>query len=343
MVNLVILCGGVSPEHEISIRSTKNILAALDRDKYNFHVIGISKSGEWFLLDEDAIDKSIEGGNVLVKITPGKRDWLSTDDENIGPVDVVFPVLHGPNGEDGSIQGLLQNLGTPFVGPGVLSSSIAMDKDVCKSLLKNCNVLVANWISLRSDDEIPAYSIVSGKLGNILFVKPANMGSSVGVSRVTNENEWKDAVAEAFKYDSKILVEECLIGRELECAVLGNANPKASTVGEVKSGEVYSFDEKYASTSSAEIHIPADVSSDELQVLQSTALTSYKALGCEGLSRIDMFLTSEKKVYVNEVNTIPGFTSISMYPKLWEESGVNYSDLLDELITLGLQRGTVNF
>ena len=338
MTNLVLVCGGVSPEHEISLRSVKNIFQAIDKQKYAVQLIGISKTGNWLLMDPTDLLVSIPEDGKLVSISPGKADCFSTDQGSLGNVDVIFPVLHGPNGEDGSIQGLLQTLDIPFVGSGILSSSISMDKDIAKRLLDHQGINVAEWQTIRRDEDLPSFVEVTKKLGDVVFVKPSNMGSSVGVGRVSNEEEWKSATKTAFFHDKKILVEKCLIGREMECAVIGNKSPKASGVGEVESGAVYSYDEKYADSSKANITIPANVSRSELDLLKETAIRSYKTLECEGLARVDMFLMDSGEIFVNEVNTMPGFTSISMYPKLWQEEGINYSALLDSLIELALEK-----
>ncbi len=336
MKKVVLLCGGVSPEHEISLRSVKNIIKAIDENQYEVIVIGISKTGKWFLMNEDVLETTIpdEGESIFVK--PGSRECFHTLNSSLGEIDVIFPILHGPNGEDGSIQGLIQVLDVPFVGPGVLSSSISMDKEISKRLLQAEGIRVAKWLLMRTGDSIPNFDEVVKKLGGVVFVKPANMGSSVGVTRVSSGKEWMNAIDQAFVHDDKVLVEECLVGREMECAVLGNQSPKVSGVGEVKSGEVYSYDEKYSASSTAETIIPADVSVQELEALRSTALRAYKALECKGLSRVDMFLDSNGDAIVNEINTMPGFTSISMYPKLWENEGVTYSQLIDELIELAI-------
>lgn len=338
MKNLILICGGVSPEHDISIRSAKNILGALDRDRYNVRVVGIAKSGKWLLMEEKDLALSIPETGVEIQIFPGTRDCFRTEKSSLGKVDVVFPILHGPNGEDGTMQGLLKLLRLPFVGPGVLSSAISMDKDVAKKVLEKRSIKVAKWILIRKGEEVPSFEEVSKKLGEAVFVKPANMGSSVGVGRATSEIEWRSAIAQALLYDRKVLAEERLEGREIECAVMGNTNVEVSGVGEVRSGAVYSFDEKYSASSSAQTIIPAEVSESELRDLQQVAEQAYQALECEGLSRVDMFLTEKGDVYVNEVNTLPGFTSISMYPKLWSEAGISYSQLLDRLITLGIER-----
>ncbi|MEQ9468349.1 MAG: D-alanine--D-alanine ligase family protein [Ekhidna sp.] len=338
MINLLVLCGGQSPEHEISIRSTKNILEAIDRSRYQITVIGIAKSGSWRLIEENELKEVIVDQGLPVSIHPGETPCFSSTGKSLSSFDVVFPILHGPNGEDGTIQGLLRLLGIPFVGPGVLGSAVSMDKDVTKRLLRDAGLKVANWILVQRGSLIPSYHEVEKQLGSVVFVKPANMGSSVGVHHVTNEHEWTHAIEDALKYDRKALVERSISGRELECAVLGNETPKASGVGEVQSGEFYSYEEKYASTSHAEIVIPAQVDEKYLPELQRTAIRAYQALNCEGMSRVDMFLTEDGEILVNEVNTIPGFTSISMYPKLWEAAGLSYSKLIDRLIDLAIQR-----
>ncbi|WP_420318646.1 D-alanine--D-alanine ligase family protein [Ekhidna sp.] len=339
MKNLLVVCGGQSPEHSISIRSAKNILNALDRNKYHITLIGITQKGEWRMIQEDELGDTITNQGDVVSIVPGKAEFLMCENRSIGKFDVVFPILHGPNGEDGTVQGLFSLLQIRFVGPGVLSSSIAMDKDVTKRLLQESDIKVAPWRLLTKGDKVPGYYDIVDDLGEVVFVKPANMGSSVGVHRVENEKEWSVAIADAFKYDRRVLVEQSIIGRELECAVLGNNQPKATGVGEVRSGDFYSFDEKYAETSDAEIIIPAEIDRKYLPALKETAIQAYKTLCCEGMSRVDMFLTHAGEIYVNEVNTIPGFTSISMYPKLWEEEGLGYSELLDQLIDLSIERG----
>ncbi|MEO9870854.1 D-alanine--D-alanine ligase family protein [Ekhidna sp.] len=339
MKNILILCGGQSPEHVISIRSTKNIIKEIDKSRYNFSIIGISKAGSWRLVREDELAEEITTQGELVSIHPGGQDFFVSNNKSIGRFDVVFPILHGPKGEDGTIQGLLCLLGIPFVGSDVLGSAASMDKDVAKRLLRDSGIKVADWILIIRGDEIPTYAEVSF-LGSVVFVKPANMGSSVGVHRVTNESEWNVAIKDSLQYDRKVLVEKKVEGKELECAVLGNDHPKASGVGEVISGNFYSYEEKYASSSKATTRIPADVDLKYVDQLKATAIKAYKALGCQGMSRVDMFFQDNGEILVNEVNTIPGFTSISMYPQLWEQEGMSYSDLINELIELAIERGT---
>ena len=334
MKRVLILCGGQSPEHQISIRSCKNILKAIDREEHSVTVIGISREGRWLLQDEADLGDEITIKGVDVEIRPGRQDCFYSHGNSLGTFDVIFPILHGPNGEDGAMQGLFQLLGIPFVGCGLLSSAASMDKDFTKRLLRDGGVGVAKWITLLNESDAPSFTEVVEQLSEVVFVKPANMGSSVGVSRVSNEAEWHAAIEEAFGYDSKVLVEESIAGKELECAVIGNGAPKASGVGEVKSGNFYSYEEKYEAQSEAQVIIPADIDSKYLPDLKKTAINAYKILDCSGMSRVDMFLTDTGEIYVNEINTIPGFTSISMYPKLWEVEGLGYTELITELISL---------
>lgn len=337
MKHLLVLCGGQSPEHLISLRSCKNILVAIGQEKYKITLIGISQEGKWILMDPTSIPTEVPntGDEVFLKL--GSKDPFTVNGVSLGGFDVVFPILHGPNGEDGSIQGLLRLLGVPFVGCDVLSSAVSMDKDMSKRLLRDSGINVAKWLMYKRGEATPAFDEVSKKLSEVVFVKPSNMGSSVGVHRVRSQSEWEYALNDAFKYDRKVLVEEGINGRELECAVLGNDHPIASGLGEVKSGDFYSYEEKYDSSSNAEVVIPAPLEEEMAAKLKQIALASYKALDCRGLTRVDMFLTPEGKIFVNEVNTIPGFTSISMYPKLWEHEGLSYPDLIDRLVEFAIE------
>jgi len=342
MQRIALICGGKSPEHEISVRSGKNILAALDRNKYEVQLIGIDQGGVWRLLEEDQLGKIVPKVGVELSIAPGNKDGqIIRRDTNkaIPEPAAIFLILHGPNGEDGTIQGLLRLLNLPFIGPDVASSALAMDKDFAKQILKHNGIHVARGMVFQSHEiEKIDYDQVTRKLGPVLFIKPANMGSSVGVNKVMNATEFKAAIEDAFIYDKKILIEEMIIGRELECAVMGNEAPKASTIGEVVVNEAYSYEAKYISQTAAKIQIPARLSEGELAKLQDVARRAYAALGCEVIARVDMFLTPEGDVYVNEINTLPGFTSISMYPKLWEYSGISYSELLDTLLEYAFRR-----
>jgi D-alanine-D-alanine ligase len=256
------------------------------------------------------------------------------------PLDVVFPILHGPFGEDGTVQGLLKIMGVPFVGPSVLASAIGMDKEVAKRLWRDAGIPVAKFLVFYSYEEHKiSFSKVKRELGLPLFVKPSNLGSSVGVSKVHNKKEFKLAIREAFKYDVKILIEESVKGREIECSVLGNEDPIASIPGEViPLDEFYSYEAKYIDENGAVLDIPAKLSKKKENTIRKLAVKAFKTICCEGMARIDFFLTDKGRVIINELNTIPGFTNISMYPKLWEISGITYSKLIDILINLAISR-----
>jgi D-alanine-D-alanine ligase len=343
MKNIALICGGKSPEHEISVRSAREVLAAIDRSKFSVTLIGIDRAGSWRLLEESQLDKAIEPGlGIELAILPGRGQGQIIQLHNkkaIPQPEAIFLILHGPMGEDGTVQGLLRVLDLPFIGPDVLGSAVAMDKEFAKRLLKEAGVNVARGLVFEAKDQGEIYfDHIEELLGMPVFVKPANMGSSVGVHKVETAEQLKDAVKDAFLYDRKILIEEMILGRELECAVMGNQEPIASTVGEVVTEKEYSYEAKYLSQTSAKIVIPAEVSEEELILLRSNAKKAYRALGCEVLSRVDMFLTNDGDVYVNEINTLPGFTSISMYPKLWEAEGVSYPDLIERLLNLAVER-----
>jgi len=347
-IRVGILFGGKSAEHEVSLRSAKNVAEAIPKDKYEVVLIGIDKSGRWllnegsnFLISQagQPMPKLVEGGKEI-SLIPESAGLLQTVGQSGGgsQVDVVFPILHGPFGEDGTVQGLLKLAGIPFVGAGVLGSAVGMDKDVMKRLLRDDGIKIGKFLTFKSGDKI-SFAAVKKTLGLPLFIKPANMGSSVGVSKVRNQKEFNTAIAEAFLYDNKIIVEEFIEGREIECAVLGNDKPIASGVGEIITDDgFYSYEAKYIKSDGAILKIPADLPKSVVKKVQDIALKTFKALSCEGLGRVDMFLKKNGEVFVNEINTIPGFTSISMYPKLWEASGVSYPKLIDALIKLALER-----
>lgn len=371
-IRVGIIFGGKSTEHEVSLLSAKNVIAELDKEKYEPVLIGIDKEGKWhrstganYLLNNEspkliALNKRVAQEVGLV--TGEKRELMVLESSEKEALDVVFPVLHGPLGEDGTVQGLLKLMDIPFVGPSVLGSAIGMDKDVQKRLLRDAGIPTAYFIVLRRVDS-PFVKVVKGstavsgrrdlslvgegfsfseitkKLGLPLFVKPANAGSSVGISKVKKEADFDTAVSDAFRYDSKILIEEAIDGREIECAVLGNENPIASVPGEVKPNhEFYSYEAKYIDENGAVCEIPANLPPKIVKKVQKTAVAAFKTLECEGMARVDCFLTQDRRVLVNEINTIPGFTKISMYPKLWEASGIPYPKLIDRLIELALAR-----
>jgi D-alanine-D-alanine ligase len=257
-----------------------------------------------------------------------------------GSLDVVFPILHGPFGEDGTVQGLLKLANIPFVGAGVLGSAVGMDKDVMKRLLRDAGIPIAKFITLQkySANEV-AFDEARDQLGLPLFIKPANLGSSVGIHKVRDREEFDRSVRDAFNYDNKVLIEECIVGREIECSVLGNDQPVASVLGEIlPTHEFYSYEAKYLDESGAVLEIPAKLPQEISERIRQTALKTFSVLCCEGMARIDFFLRNGEEIIVNEINTIPGFTRISMYPKLWEASGLPYSELIDKLIGLALEK-----
>lgn len=351
MTNLLVLFGGVSPEHDVSLRSAEFILNHIDREKYKVYPVGITKEGAWkyypgsdFSLLPGQVWQEAEGICDAV-LSPARGQGLLLMKESgleIIPIGCCFPVLHGENGEDGSIQGLMQVAGIPCVGPGVASSASSMDKTLTKLLVGETDVRQASWYLARREsiekrmDALVA-DIESG--GDYpLFVKPAGTGSSVGVSKVKNTEELKVALRKAAQFDSKVLVEEFISGHEVEVAVLGNDEPIASVVGEVIAGaEFYDYEAKYISTESR-TEIPANIPAEAAEKLRQAAITVYKAMSCKGLSRVDFFLTYEgNDVVFNEINTLPGFTSISMYPKLFEAYGIPNKVLIDELIRLAME------
>lgn len=348
-INVGILFGGKSAEHEVSLQSAKNVFEAIDKEKYNPILIGIDKSGKWLLSDSSNFLLNADNPKLIklnqasdsIAIVPqsdGKISNLSHSNKERS-IDVIFPILHGPFGEDGTVQGLLKLANIPFVGASVLGSAIGMDKDVMKRLLRDADIPIGKFIAFKSDDKIPEYKIVTEKIGIPFFIKPANMGSSVGVSKINNETEYLPAIKNAFQYDTKVLIEEYIKGKEIECSVLGNNNPIASVPGEVISNhEFYSYESKYIDEKGAILEIPAKISSRVAKEIQELAIKTFKTLSCEGLGRIDFFLKDNNEVIVNEINTIPGFTKISMYPKLWEASGISYTELIDRLIQLGIER-----
>lgn len=354
-IRVGIIFGGQSAEHEVSLQSAKNIIDAIDKEKYEIVPIGITKSGRWQLNDSAhrllnennpkliQLNSSANASQSVAFIAGEKSGNLInlTDYQSVEALDVIFPVLHGPMGEDGTVQGLLKLVNVPFVGPDVLGAAVSMDKDVMKRLFKASNIPTADFRSftLNERGEIN-FEDIKAELGLPLFIKPANMGSSVGVRRVTTPDEFDSATKEAFRYDNKILIEEEIKGREIECSVLGNEKPMASVLGGIvlETAEYYSYETKYLDAASAKPVIPAELSDEVTNKIQTMAIEAFKALCCEGMARVDFFLRGEDEVILNEVNSIPGFTKISMYPKLWEASGVSYTELIDRLIQLAIDR-----
>lgn len=350
-INVAIIFGGRSSEHEISLLSAQNILKGLNKKKYNPILVGIDKNGKWFYNEEsisllhanDAkrikIDNSAH--EVVISQNATTHDLISRGTgENIAKIDVIFPILHGAYGEDGSIQGLAKMANIPCVGPNILGSAMGMDKDIMKRLLRDYGIPNAPFVTLRDYHKSKInYQEISELLGHNLFIKPVNLGSSVGISFTHNEEEFHKGVEYAFQFDQKVLVESQIIGREIECAVLGNDDPQASIPGEViPKGGFYSYENKYLDENGAVLVLPAKLNPDEVQQIQKLAIETFRILECSGMARVDMFLTPDGELFINEINTIPGFTSISMYPKLWELSGLPVEKLLDKLIQLAIEK-----
>lgn len=360
-LRVAVLFGGQSGEHEVSLMSAQSVLAALDPAKYEVIGIGITKDGRWLagppalaalraaVEQQRALDASctaavsppspsalVAPGECAVSTGEATLSWLG------GPVDVVFPVLHGPFGEDGTVQGLLELVDVPYVGCGVAASAVGMDKVLMKRLLRDAGLPIAAFTVVmrhvwrREPERVLAE--LEAAFGFPCFVKPANLGSSVGVSKAYDRAGLARALDLAAEYDRKLVVEEFIAGREIECSVLGNDEPEASVPGEViPARDFYDYEAKYRDEGTRLI-IPANLSPEVAATVRRYAVEAFRALDCAGLARVDFFVASDDRVYVNEVNTMPGFTSMSMYPKLWEASGLSYSALVDRLITLAIER-----
>lgn len=338
-IRLAILCGGRSSEHQVSLLSARSVATAADRSSFDVALVGITRDGRWFLLDASRpfafpddpmrIALSLETATELA-LTPGSGGAM--------PFDVAFLTLHGTYGEDGSVQGMLRMLGVPFVGPDVLGSAVGMDKDVTKRLLRDAGIPVADFLAFGRGEAVKP-SAVRRRLGRTVFVKPANQGSSVGVGKASTDAEFARAVKEAFRYDDKILIEAAVAGREIEVSVLGNARPEASVAGEViPHHEFYSYEAKYLDDNGAGLAIPAKMPAAAMRTVRALAVEAFRTLGLEGMARVDFFMTPDGRFLVNEVNTLPGFTAISMYPKLWEATGLAYPKLISRLVSLAMER-----
>jgi len=346
---VAVLFGGRSAEHEVSLQSARNVIEAIDQEKFETVLIGIDRKGAWFLNDESMPLLNSDNPRLIalnkckkpVSLIPGDQTGVLINLQgpaSIPAVDVIFPVLHGPYGEDGSVQGLAKLANVPCIGSDILGSAIGMDKDVSKRLLRDAGIPVARHICLRRNgltSELPGQ--VEQALGYPVYVKPANMGSSVGVTKVSGVTDLIPAIDNALQYDTKILIEEAIVGREIECSVLGNDDPIASVVGEIETADgFYSYEKKYIDENAAVLKIPANLDRATVEKVQARSIAAFKVLESRGMARVDMFLTESGEVYINEINTIPGFTVISMYPKLWQASGLSYKDLIDRLIQLAL-------
>ncbi len=350
-LNVCVLFGGVSPEHAVSLRSAEFVLNNIDKEKYNVYPVGITLSGQWILYKGDDYSDLPSGRwlenpeNCNAAISPARgQGLLCFEDDGVEQVsiDVVFPVLHGENGEDGAMQGLLKIAGIPYVGPHVAESAVAMDKTLTKLVMDQAGIPQAAWILVKNSElGIRMEAIldsVEEKFSYPVFVKPAGTGSSVGVSKAKDRQALEKALVAAGSFDEKILVEECIFGREVEVAVMGNESPVVSVCGEIDSGaDFYDYDAKYVTDTSV-AYIPARISEETAEQVRELAARAYKAIGCKGLSRVDFFVTYEdQRIIMNEINTLPGFTSISMYPKLFAASGIPSQQQVDTLLKLAME------
>ncbi len=358
--SVIVLFGGTSGEHEVSCVTAGGVLGALDRDRYQIHAVGITPSGRWVLTSSDPRDWQIvdgelpqvpeHGAEVLLPQRQGDRTWrLITQDGQVADlahIDVVIPLLHGPYGEDGTIQGALDLLNIPYVGSGVLSSAACMDKQMMKTIFAGAGLPMGDYTTIAPGewerDEAGCRERIAA-LGLPVFVKPARAGSSVGITRVTQLANLPAAIAAAQEHDPKLVIEAAITGREIECAVLDSPQqelPRASLPGEivVPDGQFYDYESKYVDTSGIDLKAPADLPEDTIARVQELAAVAFRAVHAEGLARADFFVSETGQVLINEINTMPGFTPYSMYPKLWEVSGVSFGELIDELVALALAR-----
>ena len=347
-LNIALIFGGKSGEHEVSLVSTASIYKHIDKDKYNVFTIGITKEGTWMYYEGS---ENIKNGNwvnlankkVEVNLVPSgnKEVGIIFEDGRVEKIDVLFPVLHGPYGEDGTIQGLFEISQIPYVGCGVLASSVGMDKLICKKVFSEIGLPQVNYtdtsrwaFNMDSDKEL---NDIEAKLSYPIFVKPANLGSSVGISKATDREELLKGIEEALKYDSRIVLEQGIDAREIEVAVLGNDEVKASIAGEIKPAkDFYDYEDKYINGAST-YDIPANISEENMENIRRMAVEAFKGIDGKGLSRVDFFIDRNSgEIFINEINTLPGFTNISMYPKMWEATGLPYTQLIDKLIELAI-------
>jgi D-alanine-D-alanine ligase len=349
-LRVALLFGGRSAEHDVSLMSAANVYRALDPERYEVVPIAVARTGDWMLcpLPGGHFPTRVPAHGPLVTLLPGGggRLVMASPDgsavESPAPVDVIFPVLHGPFGEDGSVQGFAELAGVPFVGASVFASAAAMDKDAAKRLLRDAGLPIPRFCVVTPADT-PSFAELTAELGRPLFVKPARLGSSVGVGKADTAEEFAAALAEAFRHDHKVLIEECMRGREVECGVLEDANGTLTTSlpGEIVPTNryaFYSYEAKYLDQHGAELKVPADLPEALVKRVQDLSVRAFRALGCEAMARVDFFLRPDMSVVVNEVNTIPGFTNISMYPLAFEASGVSCAELVDRLIQHALAR-----
>jgi D-alanine-D-alanine ligase len=338
---VAILYGGRSVEHGVSVNSARNIYDNIDKERFEPLTIGITRSGQWFLTS--GVTKDISQGKALGLILDAQSPGfiLVSSGDRI-KADIVFPVLHGTDGEDGSIQGMLKAMDIPLVGTGVLGSALSMNKIIAKRLLKASGLPVTNFVSFHytEKDKID-YKAIKKALGTPFMVKSASLGSSVGVSKVKSEAAFEKALEDSFRYDDSVLMEEFISGREVECAIMGNDPVEASYPGEIvisSKYDFYTFDAKYVDPEAVRIDVPAKIDAKIAEKIRETCIAAYKTLACEDFARVDLFVTEDGKIYINEINTIPGFTNSSMFPMMWNERGIGFTELITRLLDLAQQR-----
>ncbi len=336
-LRVLLMYGGESSEHDVSLSSARNVYAAMDGEKYDIDLCYIDRHGKWWLLRQWEDDLTQHGGAQLV-VAPGMGSLISIPGNTVVHTDVILPILHGRNGEDGTVQGLAKLLHVPIVGCDITASAVCMDKILTKQILSANNILTAEYVVYRKGNPMPNVEEVASKLGLPMFVKPSRSGSSVGVTKVHSADEFEPAIIAALVHDERVLIERAISGRELETGVLGNPpNHRVSGVGEViPSSEFYDYSDKYAADSKSRVIAHAELDSEVESRIRELSSRAYEALGCRGLARVDYLLDGDTP-YILEVNTLPGFTNISMYPKLWQHEGMSYATLIDKLISLALE------
>lgn len=355
MVKLGIIFGGKSTEHEVSVSSATWLANNLSSTEFEISYLYIEKTGSWKLLNKNEVlllseNKSVSqlsidnqtSEEMILSLTYSNNE-IKKHENGLGNIDVFFPVMHGKYGEDGAIQGFLKLINKPFIGADILGSAVGLDKDVMKRLLRDANLPIANFLTFyKSESHLISFDVIVKELGLPFFVKSATQGSSIGVSKVSSQDMFEAAIAESFKYDTKIIIEEEIEGREIECSVIGNENPECSLPGEIEFGnyDFYSFDAKYSDPNEqVKFHIPPkDMTDDIIKNIQLLSAETYKVLCCNGLARVDLFLDKNNKLYVNEINTIPGFTNDSLFAKLWQKSGISLDELFSKLIHFSLEK-----
>lgn len=334
----MLLFGGESSEHDVSIMGARNVYAAMDSQKYDVLLVYIDRVGRWWLLENWRDNFAAHGGVQLVAAL-GNKSFMTIPGEHIVRPDVILPILHGKNGEDGTVQGLAELMHIPIVGCDVTASAVTMDKLLTKQILQQNDIKVVEYAVYRRGEKRPSFSQLESELGNDMFVKPTRSGSSIGINHVHSAAELGPAIDDALEHSNTVLIERTIVGREIKVAVLGNPpHHEISGLGEVISGEdFYTYDDKYSTSSQAQVLTNVELEGKLNEKISEISRTAYEVLGCRGMARVDFLISADNKVYVGEVNAIPGFTNISMYPKLWRASGMHYPELIDRLIDLVLE------